>query len=68
MNGLREWLRHRFGDEKVNVVGHYNVSEDLEVVLASCPFKRVLEQIARFGGVEIGKVLVSTEVDRVVMA
>jgi hypothetical protein len=57
-----------FADEEMNMLGHDDKAEDLEVVALAGEFERVEEDVlCRYGG-EIGFAAVATEGDEVVVA
>ncbi len=52
----------------MNVLGHDDVREDVEVVLAPSLFEGVFEEVSCCRGVEVGETVVTTEVDGVIVA
>ena len=59
----RSVQRGEFGfiDEKMDVFGHHHVTRNQKVVSSSDLFKSGFEQVTRFGGIQIGKPVVTTE-------
>src|SRR5579864_7303128 len=55
----------RFADEKVNVLGHYDVPHDVETVPAPCLFQGADHCIPRTGSVKQRSPMVTTERDEV---
>jgi hypothetical protein len=56
-----------FAEEEVEVFGHQDVGVEEEVVGAAGSFDHLFEDLFRFGGVEMGKAVVTTEGDEVEM-
>jgi hypothetical protein len=56
-----------FAEEEVEVFGHQDVGVKEEVVGAAGSFDDLFEDLFRFGGVEMGKAVVTTEGDEVEM-
>ncbi len=50
------------------MIGHDDVGVEFEFVFTSGLFEGALEEVTGFGRVQVGEVLVATEVDRVVVA
>ena len=67
-DGCREWTAFWFGEEKVDVLGHEDVAEDEEVVSLTDPFKSGEEGAAGVIIVEVGKPVVTTEGEEVMLA
>jgi hypothetical protein len=68
LNGFRYRFDGGFGEEKVYVVGHDDAGVELEVVFEAGLFEGALEEVSGGGGVQIGDVVETTEVDRVIVA
>lgn len=58
----------RFAEEQVDMLGHDNVAENLELIAFTGEFEGVLEDVSVCGGVEVGLAVVATEGDEVVVA
>jgi hypothetical protein len=56
-----------FAEEEVDVFGHQDVGVEEEVVGAAGSFDDLFEDFFGFGGVEVGKTVVTTEGDEVEM-
>ena len=57
------WL----GQEQMDVLGHDDVGEDVEVKLLTGSFEGVLEEVSGFRGAEIGSAVVTTDRDEMVV-
>jgi len=65
--GGGEGVGFGFAEEEVEVFGHQDVGVEEEVVGAACAFDDLFEDFFGFGGVEVGKAVVTTEGDEVEM-
>ena len=54
-----------FAEEEMDVLGHQDVGVEEEVVGAAGAFDYLFEDFFGFGGVEVGKAVVTTEGDEV---
>ena len=57
-----------FGEEEMDVFGHDDVAEEVEVVFFAGGFEGVLEDRGGFGGSQVGVAVVTTEGDEVEVA
>jgi hypothetical protein len=65
--GGGEGVSFGFAEEEVEVFGHQDVRVEEEVVGAAGAFDYLFEDFFGFGGVEVGKAVVTTEGDEVEM-
>jgi hypothetical protein len=68
LDGFGKRLGFGFAQEKVDVFGHDDVAEDIEVVASAGGFEGFEEEVAGGGGVEVGEAVITTEGEEVVVA
>ena len=67
-SGCQRYLAvERFAEEKVDVLGHDDVAEDVELIALASEFERIEEDISCGRGVEVGFAVVAAEGDEVVV-
>jgi len=67
-NDCREWAKLWFGEEKVDVLRHEDVAEEVELVALAESFEGVEEDDAGVVVVQVGQPVVTTEGEEVMVA
>jgi hypothetical protein len=67
-DGCREWAAFRFGQEKVDMLRHEDVAEEVELVALAKSFEGVEESDAGVVVVQVGEPVVATEGEEVTVA